>query len=330
VAWTSGRSTGLATALVVAGLVVHATPALHGQRRWRAAIAAGLFALACMAKETAIIFPILVLLWDWTRGEAEEPGVLRAGPAFAVALASAAVMALSSRYRDLLDHSLGQRGLLESLTVNVRALPRLLSLWLRPSELSIVQPFDPGAGDPAGVTLGIACAAVLVAGVALRRRAPMVALATGWVLVALLPTCSVIVRTEVVSAKALYPAWIGPALVLGAGVSALSTRIRMRRAPAAAMATVIAGVMWVASVAVVDEVRVWSDDVALWERAVRRAPGDAIAWNNLGAGLLAARRPAAAIDAFRVALTLEPRNARTRMNLSLAAVLCGPTCERRP
>src|SRR5262249_22082567 len=72
VGWVGGRSTGLATALLVWARAVNASALRH-----RALLSGGLFACACLAKEVALIFPVLLFAWDLTRKKDEPRMALR-------------------------------------------------------------------------------------------------------------------------------------------------------------------------------------------------------------------------------------------------------------
>jgi hypothetical protein len=326
VAYVSGRSTGLMSALVVGGLVCH--------ERAREGLATGApavgwrvtsfvcFAAACLAKEVALVFPALLLLWEWTR-----PGAGRV-PRGVIAMAGVAaaglllLLATSPRYRALAAFSLALRDPLETLVVNLHALPVMLSLWVRPWALSIEHDLGP-MPSPWGIAIGVGVAGVFAGGLLLRRRNAHVALAAGWVLLALAPTSSVIAKLDPVTEKPLYLAWIGPALLLGVLAIRLRAWMGARRAALVAV-PIAAAAAWFT----LTRVAVWSDARLLWADAAAKAPGRARAWTNLGVAWMD-RDPAFAARALREALARDPRNVAARRALMTLEVLCGPDCERR-
>ncbi|HTS80121.1 MAG TPA: hypothetical protein VMH40_05950 [Myxococcaceae bacterium] len=319
VAWVSGRSTGLCTALLVAALWV------NGGGRWRAVPRAVLVALlllgACLAKEVALVAPLLLLLWERTRSPEEPPGALRPSAALGVALLAGAVLALSGRYRELLAHSLALRSPAENLVASAEVLPAVLGLWVRPWALAL--PRTASTGDLAPAWVG-AMVVLALAGLAwrFRGRAPPVALAAGWILIALLPTHSLVAKTELVTAKPLYLAWIGPSLLLGWALAALSRRLadgRRRWLVPAGLAVTLGAAGVLAAV----EVATWRDPMTLALRAVAQSPADPFSWNALGAALQSAGRQREAVEAFRQATILDPSSARMRQHLSMALLLCG-------
>jgi Flp pilus assembly protein TadD len=61
----------------------------------------------------------------------------------------------------------------------------------------------------------------------------------------------------------------------------------------------------------------FGSEVALWSDTVRKSPGSARAWNNLGYAYQLEGRLEEALAAYRRALALEPDDLRARANLRL-------------
>jgi hypothetical protein len=305
IAYVSGRSTGLMAMFVLAGLVLH-------DRGLRVPALAA-FALACLAKEVALVFPTLVFVWDATGQMSKRDAARRAGVYLVAAAVLAGALLLLSTYRARLHYSLELRGMSHSLVVNGRAIPTMLSLWLRPHALSADHAFTPAGNELLGITGLVAIAIALVASLGVSRRVPAFALAIAWPLLALLPTSSVIAKIDLVTEKPLYLAWIGPALAIGIAL----VRIRSRAFGAALAAILVVslavGSSWRA--------RVWSDPVRLWEEAAAHAPGKARCWNNLGMAYRDAGRGDDARRAFAHAAFLDPSNERATLNAELSRIL---------
>jgi len=317
VAYVSGRSTGLMTPLLLGGLLLYD----HGKRVG----ALLLFGLACLAKEHALVFPALVLAWELTRPE-PRAGVVR-DVAITIVLAGivAAGLLVTDTYRMLLPHWLSDWSPGENLLANARAIPQMVSLWVRPWALSVDHEFDrrlhPGASI-AGLLLLLAATGIAFV---LRRRRPLLALAIAWPLIALLPTNSVLAKPDLVTERPLYLAWVGVAIALGAGVPAVlrSTANRVAQrvllgAAALLLCAFIGASIWRASL--------WRDPVALWTDAVAKAPHKSRCWNNLGMANLAAHRELEAVVAFERALLLDPANEYASLNLAAARALCDGKC----
>ncbi len=307
VAYATGRSAGLMAALLLAGL------ALRARGHNKPALA--LFGMACLAKETALVFPLLVWLY-----ERDPRAALRlALPALGILAALVAV----PRYRELAAWSLAAHDPFAALAQNASALPLQLSLWLRPWALSVehTAPLAPSVTAVfAGAALG---AALLAVAIAAWQRAPRLAFAAGWVLVALLPTSSFIARADPVSERALYFAWVGPALALGDALA--RWREHAPRLATAATALLLA----FAAASSFARVRVWSDERALWRDAVAKAPASSRAWNNLGMAYVAREEWEPANAALRRALALDPANGKALENLHALGLVCGAPCAKR-
>lgn len=331
VAYLSGRSVLLASALLVAALVAHeraqAQPGQPAARAWR--LASGLaFVLAVLARETALIYPLLLLAWEATRpGAARGPlvrgSVVRGSvaglwPMLALATGLALLLLALPRYQELAAFTLALRPPLATLAQHAAALPELLSLWGRPWALSPVHP-APDATMPrvlAGLGLALGLGLVALGG---RRRAPLAALAAAWVLLALLPTHSLLPRRDLIVERHLYLAWFGPCLLLGGLWQRWAVGPRPAWAPAAtrrilAVGTaglLVLGAGWGAN----RRVALWTDEVALWSDTVTKAPASPLAWNNLGAARKDAGDLPGAAAAFERALALDPTHRTARFNL---------------
>jgi hypothetical protein len=333
VAYVSGRSSSLAALLLLAGLLAHdraASAETPGTRRAGSLLAFALFAAAVAVKETALVLPLLVAVWEGTR---PAPRRVRARPLVVLHAAGGlglAVLVLASpRLRELLRYSFEVSPPLRSLAANLAAAPSLVSLWGRPRALSIEHPLP--EVTPGAVALGATLAAlVVVGGLLLARRRPHAALALLWVPVALLPTNSLVWKLDPVSERSLYLAWVGPALALGAAAGALARLARrpafVRFAAAATAVTVIAG----AGDLVRQRVAVWSDSRSLWREAADRAPASARAWNNLGMAHWEHDEPVPARAAFRRVLELAPGDARARQNLFALALADSSSADVSP
>lgn len=305
VAYLSGRSVLLSTVLLVGGLLAYER-AREGGWGWRAAALAA-FVLACLARETALVFPLLLLLWEWTRPPWTAPRWLL--PALLAAAATLVLLVSLRTYRELFGFSWALRGPFENLALHLASLPVLLSLWLRPWALSPVHA-APAAGW-AAVALGGALVLGLVAtAIKLRRRAPEIAFAVLWILITLAPTHSVFTRLDTITERPLYLAWIGPSMLLGHVAGRVWQSGAGRRALIPAVAALL-----LAAMATAGRVRIWTDEVRLWSDTVAKAPGSSLAWNNLGAARRDAGDLPGAAKALRRALELDPANRTARFNL---------------
>ena len=282
---------GLSTLLVLASLALIAADDVPSARR---ALGAGLLAfLAPLAKETALVLPLLLVWWEATLGPRDVPlreRARRLTPVFVGTAGAAFVLALLPRHRELLGFSLAVRPPLEALRGNVQAVPAMLGLWAFPWRLSIdpAKPLE-WAWTEAPTLLGLAFLGALAAfALVARRRAPFAAFAIGWALLALAPSNSFVWRLDPVGVRPLYLASVGPA-VLAAALVGAALAVRTPAFGRASLAGALALACALGAGLVVRNAR-YRSPVALWEDAVQKAPRSARAMNNLGFAYLAAGR----------------------------------------
>lgn len=318
VAYVTGRSTGLMTALVLAGFVLF--------DRGRAYVAFFCFVLACLAKEVALVFPLLIWAVDSAQPSQRQHASRNAVRAAVAAAAIAALLFAFDHYRSLFDASVHIRPMLDNLLANGRAVPQMLSLWFRPWALSVDHGFAEQGHTFVSVVGLLALAAAFVAAFAVRRRYPLLMLAVCWPLIALLPTNSIFPKLDFVTERPLYLAWVGPSVAIGAALRQLSAwpgapaarRWAVRVGAAVLLCALAGGVIW--------RVSLWREPTRLWSDAVAKAPDKSRCWNNLGMAQLAAGRDADAVLSFRRAVALDPANEIAIGNLTTSTLLCGSAC----
>lgn len=314
IAYVSGRSSELATALVVAALILHEFSLRSARAYLCRAFALTAFVLACAARETALVFPLLVLLWECTRASpiAWAERMRRTAPYLLLA-AGMTLLALIAipRYRELLAFSLALRSPAESLLHNLAALPASLTLAVRPWALSVEHTAPTGI---IGTAIGSIALVAMTSIAVWQRHRPLVTMALLWPIVALLPTHSLIARLDPVTEGPLYLALIGPSVAFGCHASRWVERPRfVRHTLVAATIAAIGLCAW--------RTTVWADPVALWREATASAPDSTRAWINLGMAHLNASDYAPAHAAFHKALELDPTNVRAMLNIEMTAAI---------
>jgi tetratricopeptide (TPR) repeat protein len=322
VTYLSGRSVALGTLFALAAALAQmragdAEPDLAPARRlaWRAAALAA-FAAALLSRETFIVLPLLVMLLEWGRGDAEPAAftiprlriALRRTAAWWALAAIAVLLILGHRrYGPLLELSaVIAQGRLESPSL-LLALEYFATRGFLLAPLSIdpaVQPEYLGAAHRA--------AASLVAGAALwlawhcRSSRPWWIIAIGWIVLTLAPLYLVPIRHDGVAERHFYPALWGAGFAFSCEIAA-----RWRRGWAVASACAAALVF---SAATVMRNADYSSEVALWEATTRALPMKPRALNNLGVAYVGERRWDEARAAFERALALDPGYAKAREN----------------
>jgi hypothetical protein len=199
----SGRSVVLSNVFILTAVL-----ALARSRLWIATLS---FALACLARETALaaILPLAVLTMSTHEGWRAR--VRRLTPLIATGALVTLWILTTPRYLQLADYSFFGRPFAQSVIAQVGAVPVGLGLLFQPAALSI----DYGIPLPAratdvwfglGVLLYVSAAAGVVFSV---RRSPAVAVGLSLWLAALLPTQSFVPKLDALTNKPLSLALAG-------------------------------------------------------------------------------------------------------------------------
>ncbi len=296
VTYLSGRSMALSGALTLGALV-----AASGERP-RPFVAFICAALAPLARETALIAPLMALWWRFTIDATAAHDGRRLAPIWLGAGLAALVVALMPRHRDLVAFSLEMRDPLLALRGNVHAAAETLSFWAAPWRVTILpQPPLPYGWMEVETLWRLALfAAAGGAAIALRRRAPVAAFGLGFALLALAPSQSFLWRADPVALKPLYLAGFGLTL---AAFGAFSRLVGGR-------ASFMLGLALTAGLAALTVQRnaLFARETALFEDATHKTPAQGRAWIAYGAALMGEGRIDEARRAIETGLDLDPSN----------------------
>lgn len=291
VTYISGRSTSLMAFFYLGSVLAW----LRAAPRW---LSPALFLAALATKEVAVTLPFALVLCDALDPKRSfDPR--RQGPHWLVLGAGLALMAALPRYREMLETSLALRPFAEQFQLQVAAIARHAGVLI----LAVPPNIDPEV-PPVPPVAGLAVFAAIAVGFALLRVQPWHAFALLWFFLHLAPTNSLLPRLDAVNDRQLYLASIGPLALAGLAIS-LMPRWRVP------MLVVLAGILGAATVARNFDYRT---EVALWEDTVRKSPGSARAFNNLGYAYQFEGRQDAACGAYASALRIDPEQIRARIN----------------
>jgi len=334
VTYVSGRPTGMMTFFYLAAmsLYLRATPD-DEHPPWLTVPywgALACFALALLCKESAVTFPVILLLWDLIvrRPQTDtSSSILRRRlpawlPFWGVLILAAWAGWSIPRYAYLLHHSFELRPFGENLLSQINVVAYALSLFILPSRLtfdhdialshSIVQ-------WPTPASLALLVGLLVLALHSVKQR-PLVSLGLLWFFLTLTPTNSVIPRFDLLSERNFYLPSIGLFLAMVSlavtAVSAWRDRLSGGARRALALAPLVIALLLIASTHIRN--RVYSDQVAFWSDAVAKSPGKARTQNNAGYAFYLAGDFDRAIEHFRAAVTLDPDSDLARENLRLA------------
>jgi len=333
VASAGERKTVLASALAFAS-AWSLVRSFQGGGRGAYAVSIALFALALLAKPSAMTLPLALLLLGVRALRREWRATLRSlVPHLALAGASAAISVLSVRA----TWEFGPPPPLDPARLALQVL-WLLGFYARqllwPARLAIV--YEPPApftlANPAVIAGVVTSLAIVSAAWMLRRRAGGAWTGLLVFVVLLAPTFGILTYSPVIAYdRYLHLPLLGPAFALSAGLAALLrtgriTTTSVRGALLAFVLVVVAAEAWAARGALAH----WRDSVAVWSRAVEVSPGMAMAHNGLGATWSERGEHERAIAAFERATRLDASFGDAQQNLGRELLLAGRANEALP
>ena len=236
-------------------------------------LAAPLLALALLAKESAVAF-VPLLGWIWLGFPGARPGRARmaglGGVGAGLALGAAVLWWASGSVQALRGAPDGvglafPANLWTAPWLWLKALRRLALPWPLLAD-HVVEPVNSWATLSCLAGLAV-LAAWIAAALGLRRRAPDLALALGWILLAFLPVSNLVPLFNPFAERYLYLLAPGAGL-LAAGLIARWPSPRARAALLAALAA--AGAALIAL-----RLPDWSDNAVLWRRTLAQEPRSA-------------------------------------------------------
>jgi len=198
------------------------------------------------------------------------------------------------------------------------------AVW--PADLAAFYPYPADLLSTSGsriATAGcaVALAAITVGALAARQRRPWLAIGWLWYLVVLLPMIGLVqLGRQAMADRYSYLPLVGIFVAVVWEVAEAAPRLR---APSWLLASGAALVLAACAASSWHQIGLWRDSVTLFEHAVAVTGPNAIAHNNLGAGLAAAGRLEAARAEFEAAVAIDPSYARARENLALSLQALG-------
>jgi tetratricopeptide (TPR) repeat protein len=307
VAWVSSRGDLLSVLLLLAALLVLERP---GGGRTFAGLLLG--TAACFAKESAVVFPALLVLRDLALPAERRPPAhvrwMRAGLATALVGAYLAVrLTVIPDFAQVSEFIGGSRaaagrGMLAGLAWYARAL-----LWPRGFDFD-VQVLPPLVWSDPAVVLGLGLLATLLAGgaLALRSGRGLVAFSCLGALACLVPVSNVLVPLKaLVAERFLYPVLLCVAAGLAGLLLALPGRLRL-----AGLGVVV---LLAALLVPVTRSRAgaWKDEMTLWETVLEARPDHMRAYEGLGFEYLRRGRLRDAEIAYRSYLEANPADGKS-------------------
>ena len=297
----------------------------------------GLWLAALATKETAVMFPVAVLLYDrWVSPGTTDDGRRRLvglhlplfGLATMAALARVAVFVLVEHDNTVTVH--GGFALLELDVVR-----RYLGMFVMPGEHSIFHAVLPvsGLSDPRVLFAVLVIGALLACAWRWRRVEGLASVGIIWFFLALVPSSVLVVldRGEAMAEHRVYVASAGLFLAAGA-VSGWLVRRLSDPVPSRSLRLLqVAFVMWLVVLGGRTVVRnvLWDDPVVVWTEAANRAPDHWVPQLLLGEELQRRGRCEDAVTHFKRSVKARPEERTPHRKLGACLIELGRLGEAR-
>lgn len=329
VAWVSGVTDPLLAAFLLPAFLcyLNARERPAHRRAWLGGSLA-LYGLAMLSKETALILPIIIFVfeWVWEKAPVEgswfqeayrrmKLGILRSLP---FVLLTFGYLAVRVQVLNGLGHTMTPL----SVLAIAYTWPQLLLFYLRhlvwPFNLSVFYdvPYvrTPGLASFVLPLAGLAGVGLLV-WVGLRRlhesspaNEKVAAFSFAWILIPFIPLLdlSVLPVGEIAHDRYLYLPSIGFSILVAMALRRIRFgKVKLFRVAALQASAVLALVM-VLGISTTRQDRYWANDILLYTRGVERTPQNKLARTNLGNALGEKGHYAEAIHLYRQVLAQDP------------------------
>jgi tetratricopeptide (TPR) repeat protein len=277
------------------------------------------------SKETAVTFPLVLLLWDLLirrlRGTPLRVTILsRHLPFWMVFLLAAGWASVHPRYAELAQFSFHIRPLWDNVLSELHVAAYAVILFFSPWNQNFdhdLPVFHSLSQWPLPLDLLLLSVAV-VTGLLVWRRFPLVTFGLAWFFIQLLPT-SLIPRNDLLSERNLYLPSIGLLLALvalGASlIQYLVTILPRSRFVRFASMSVATSLVVILCLFTFQRNQLYQDRLSLWFDTVLKSPNKARPHNNLGYAYALRDDWDHAIEEFRTAARLDPDFILAQQNL---------------
>jgi tetratricopeptide (TPR) repeat protein len=307
VSYISGRSAALMTLFYLAGLLAYINGRLQQNKLLLHVVTPLSFLLALSVKETAVTFPLALLVWEYFCGGKWRGQFQATWSSWILLLIAMLIFLFSDNYLAQMQRSADFNTFSGNVATQLFAFVYLLRQWALPLWLNI----DPDLPVLHGIDnafwpllLILMMFAVMLAS---RIRRPWITFAIAWATIQLLPLYLFLPRIDIANERQMYLAGVPFMMVFCVELSILLDESKMRRV----------AVIVLISLATLTVLRnqVYSNEIALWEDTAQKSPDKARVHNNLGYAYMLNKQEDQARIEFTVALRLDPHLVKARYNL---------------
>ena len=307
VSYICGRSASLMTLFYLSALLIYVIGRTRDNRLYLYVVTPLLFALALAVKETAMTFPLALLLWELGCGGRWKSTFKPQWPTWVVSGIAVLFFFFSNSYFAQMQRSAEFNGLYGNLATQLSGFAWLLQQWALPLWLNIdpdLQLLTNFSGALWPLFMFIVLFALMLA---CWRRRPWLSFALAWAMLQLIPLYLFLPRLDIANERQLYlAAW--PLLLALSIELALWLNAKTLRLVAAALLLSFTGLTVMRN-------KVYSSEISLWQDTVLKSPDKARVHNNLGHAYLLSQRNDEARSEFTTALKLDPQLYQAHYNL---------------
>ncbi len=307
VSYICGRSTSLMTLFYLAGLLSYIKGRTQQDRRLIYLVTPLLFLLALGVKETAVTFPLALLIWESACGGRWQTELKPQWPSWVVLGIAMLLFLFSDSYSSQMARSAAFNSMQGNLATQLSAYAYLLQQWALPLWLNI----DPDLSMLRQLSEAMLPLAFFIASLVLMmacwRKRPWISFALAWAMLQILPLYLLLPRIDIANERQLYLAsW--PLLL------ALAIEMRLWLDSRTLRLVALALLLTFASLTLLRN-QVYANEISLWEDTAAKSPHKARVHNNLGYAYLLAHREEDARREFTTALQLDSQLHKARNNL---------------
>jgi tetratricopeptide (TPR) repeat protein len=307
VTYICGRSISLMTLFYLMGLFTY----INGRIQKSSVKVYGLtplfFVVSLSVKETAVTFPLALLLWEYVCGGKWQRALKPQWPNWLVLILGSLTFLFSDSYLSQMERSAQLNSLQGNAATQLSGFAYLMRQWALPLWLNI----DPDLPMQHDISAGLLPLAFFVALLALMfacwQSRPWISFALAWAMLQLIPLHLFLPRIDIANDRQMYLAGWPLFLAVCIEFRLWSDETRTQIFPA----LLLLGLAFLTVLRNQD----YASEISLWEDTAMKSPGKARVHNNLGYAYLLAQRHAEARREFTTALQLDPRLYKARYNL---------------
>lgn len=307
ITYICGRSASLMALFYLAGLLAYVSGRMEASRVKLYGLTPLFLILALGVKETAVTFPMALMLWEYGCRGKWQRALAPQWPSWLVLFAATLVFLYSDSYLSHMERSAQFHSLPENVSNQIRAFSYLMRQWALPLWLNI-DPDLPLQNDLPNILQPLTfLLALLALMAACWQTRPWIGFSLAWLMLQLIPLHLFLPRIDIANDRQMllagWPLFLALCIELRLWSNERTTRmITILLFAALATLTVLRN-------------QDYASEILLLQDTAMKSPDKARVHNNLGYAYLLAGRNKEASNEFIRALQLDPRLFKARFNL---------------